>query len=154
MKLYAPLFAVLLAAPAFAQTDAVDPAELSTRSGSVFYSDDGMMTLRPAEEAKTRWSELSAEDQEAIRAQCANMPTDGAMSEEVTQPADTASEPSEQPTEGAMEADVSEPADTTSEPSEQPTEGSMTAETSMAPDSNYLADMTRLRPVCDMIASF
>jgi hypothetical protein len=154
MKLYAPLFAVLLATPALAQTEAVDPAELSTRAGSAFFSDDGMMTLRTAEDAKVRWAELRAEDQEALRAQCANLPTDGANTEDTTVPADTTSEPSEQPTEGANTVEDTAPADTTSEPSEQPTEGANTAETTTPPETNFIADVARLQPVCDMIETF
>jgi hypothetical protein len=154
MKLYAPLFVALLAAPAFAQTEAVDPAELSTRSGSVFYSDDGMMTLRTAEEVKTRWAELPAEDQDALRAQCANLPTEGANTVEDTAPADTTSEPAEQPTEGANAVEDTAPADTTSEPAEQPTEGAGTVEDTAPANVNFVSDPVRMKAVCDMIASF
>lgn len=159
MKLYAPLLAVLLAGPALAQTEAdgnagnaIDTEGLSTRTGAAFYSDEGMVTLRSGEEAKTSFAALSAEDQEALRVQCANLPTNGAMTAETSAPADTTSEPSEQPTEGAMTAETSAPADTTSDPSEQPTEGAMTEEISAPSATNFVADPVRLKAVCDMIS--
>ena len=92
MKLYAPLLAVLLAGPAFAQTtteggveadvnvgvdtgdsagaDARMEAELSSRVGTAFYSDTEMTTLRPVEEIKTQWMTISPEDQTALRDRC------------------------------------------------------------------------------------
>ncbi len=161
MKLYAPLFAVLLAAPALAQTEAdgnagnaIDTEGLSTRSGAAFYSDDGMVTLRTAEEAKVGWSSLTAEDQQALRDQCANMPTEGAQTAETTAPADTTSAPALPESEGAQTEDTSAPADTTSEPSPQPTEGAETAENSTPMATNFVADPVRLRAVCDMISGF
>lgn len=161
MKLYAPLFAILLAAPVYAQTEApegsgetmVDTNELSARVGTTFYSDEGMMTLRSAEEVQTGWSSLSAEDQEALRAQCANLPTDGAQTEDTSMPADTTSEPALPETEGAETAETSEPA-TGSAPALPETEGAETAETSAPAPTNFIADVARLQPVCDMIETF
>ncbi len=161
MKLYAPLFAVLLAAPALAQTEAdgnagnaIDSEGLSSRSGAAFYSDDGMVTLRSAEEAKAGWSSLTPEDQQALRDQCANLPTEGAQTAENTAPADTTSTPSPQPTEGAQTEETTAPADTTSTPSPQPTEGAETAENSTPMATNFVADPVRLRAVCDRIGGF
>lgn len=80
MKLYATLLAVLIAVPALAQTE-TDPAknsetsadELSNRTGSIFFSDESMTTMRTGDEIKTQWSTLSVEDQDAIRARCEEM---------------------------------------------------------------------------------
>lgn len=161
MKLYAPLFAVLLATPALAQTEAdgnagnaIDTEGLSSRAGAAFYSDDSMVTLRTAEEAKTGWSSLTAEDQQALRDQCANLPTEGAETAETTAPADTTSQPALPETEGAETAENTAPADTTSEPSPQPTEGAETPENSTPMATNFVADPVRLRAVCDMIGGF
>lgn len=161
MKLYAPILAVLLAAPVLAQTEAdgnagnaIDAADLSARSGAVFYSDDGMVTLRTAEEAKTGWAKLSAEDQQALRDQCANLPTEGAGTAETSAPAEATSEPALPETEGAQTAENSAPAATTSEPAPQPTEGANSPENSTPMATNFVADPVRLRAVCDMIGGF
>lgn len=140
MKLYAPIFALLMVTPAFAQTEttaegnaqeAVDTAALSARTGSVFYSDDAMTTLRTPEEAKAKWSELSAEDQEALRAQCANMPTDGAQTAENTAPAEGTSEPSLPESEGAEAAVEPQPV-----------------------ASDFVADAVRMKAVCEAIGTY
>lgn len=161
MKFYAPLLAVLLAAPALAQTEAdgnagnaIDSEALSTRSGPAFYSDEGMITLRTAEEAKVGWTALTPEDQQALRDQCANLPTEGAQTAENTAPAATTSDPALPESEGAQTEDTSTAADTTSEPSPQPTEGAETAENSTPMATNFVADPVRLRAVCDMIGGF
>lgn len=144
MKLYAPLFALLLTTPVLAQTatdaatdgdgksqEAMDTNDLSTRTGSVFYSDDAMMTPRSAEESKTMWSSLSAEDQEALKAQCANMPTEGAQTAETSAPADATSEPALPESEGAEAAVEPAPAST-----------------------DYVSDAVRMKAVCEAIAAY
>jgi hypothetical protein len=89
MKLYAPLFVTLLAAPVFAQTTAMDNSDLSSRVGTSFYSDDTMMTLRDTADIQTQWTTISAEDQAAIRARCevVNAAVDTGASGESTGPA-------------------------------------------------------------------
>ncbi len=89
MKLYAPLFVTLLAAPVFAQTTAMDNSDLSSRVGTSFYSDDTMMTLRDTADIQTQWPTISAEDQAAIRARCeiVNAAVDTGASGESTGPA-------------------------------------------------------------------
>ncbi len=86
MKLYAPLFVTLLAAPVLAQTDGSD---LSSRVGTSFYSDDTMMTLRETADIQTQWATIGAEDQAAIRVRCeaVNAAVDSGASGESTGPA-------------------------------------------------------------------
>lgn len=77
MKFHAPLFAALLALPAFAQTATTDGAagaaetELSTRVGMAFFTDTSMTNLRSAAEIKAQWSTLSPEDHAGLRERCA-----------------------------------------------------------------------------------
>lgn len=80
MKLYASLLAALIAFPAFAQTETPESPddsmiELSNRTGSVFFSDESMMTMRSSEEIQGQWSTLSVDDQAAIRARCEELKT-------------------------------------------------------------------------------
>jgi hypothetical protein len=134
MKLYAPLLAVLLAVPAVAQTtsgtDANDPEDtLSLRAGTAFYTDDTYTTMRSAEELQTNWATLSVEDQTAIRTRC----------DEIIAAA-TEMEPSnggnavEGATDGAVTADESSSTE--------------------AEDMGFMADETKLRPLCDAIAGY
>lgn len=96
MKLYATLFAALLAVPAFAQTegdatgeatgnsagaDARMEAEMSSRVGPAFYSDTEMTTLRPAAEIQTQWATISPEDQTALRDRCEKLMNQASESE-------------------------------------------------------------------------
>ena len=96
MKLYATLFAALLAVPAFAQTegeaageatgnsagaDARMEVEMSSRVGPAFYSDTEMTTLRPAAEIQTQWATISPEDQTALRDRCEKLMNQASESE-------------------------------------------------------------------------
>ncbi len=77
--------AATLAMPAFAQTPDTGMWE---RVGPAFFSDTGMTTMRGADEVSAQWATLSAEDQAALRAQCANMTAGGAT--DATAATDTA----------------------------------------------------------------
>ncbi len=139
MKLYVPLFAMLLAVPAFAQDETGTPSgnrdttmdsEMSTRLGTSFYSDEGMTTLRTADEIKTLWTSISAEDQTALRARCEAMGTvsaegsgDGTASSSGTEADATGSE-------NANDADAITPAE----------------------DPGFFGDDTRMSSVCEAIA--
>ncbi len=135
MKLYVPLIVALLAAPAFAQTEtdsAADKAEaeMAQRTGTVFFNDEAMTTMRPAEEIATQWATMSAEDQAALRARC------DAMVADVTE-----MEPSKG--DGSAEGTVDTGA------ADNDSSGTTTAE-----DLGYMADPARMQPICDMISSY
>lgn len=144
MKLYAPLFAVLLAAPAFAQTattegdtmSATDQAELSTRVGSTFFSDDAMTTLRPSADIQAQWSTLSPADQDALRARCTALigmePSKGDGSGDATA------------TDAGSASDSSSGSDST--------EAADQSDTTTAEDMGFIMDDVRMRPVCEAIA--
>jgi hypothetical protein len=183
MKLYAPLAIALLtapflAAPVLAQT-ATDGAPLSSRIGPVFYSDDSMATLRTADEIKTGWDSLSADDQGNLRARCqaigvnfqADMtessgdagsgvePSAGADAPAVS--AGTDQEPTTesggdagagvQPTEGT---DAGVTADAPQAPTDESTgdAGSGVEPTEEAANEGFMADEAKLREVCDAAA--
>ncbi|WP_103257807.1 hypothetical protein [Tabrizicola aquatica] len=144
MKLYAPLLALALAAPAFAQTATTEGTAdvgvaadvgvnaevdtgLSTRVGTVFYSDTEMTTLRTPTEITAQWSTLSPEDQTALRTRCETL-MNAASEMEPSKGAD------------AVEADAEGSAAVTTD------SGSTTSE-----DLGFVYDDTRMRPVCEAI---
>ena len=133
MKLYVSLLVALLAVPAFAQTatdSAADDANaaMAQRVGTVFFSDDGMTTMRPATEIQGQFGTMSAEDQAALRARC-----------EAVAESDAAMEPSK------SDGTAGGTADTGANDSS----GTTTTE-----DMGFMGDTARLRPICDMIATF
>lgn len=129
MKLYATVFTVLLTFPAIAQSDGDSAAdkeamkEMSTRTGTTFYSDDTMTTMRSADEIKSGWTTLSVEDQDAIRARCTAL-----TSMEPSKGNDAAGE-------GADGADAADSSGTTS-----------------AEDLGYMGDDVRMREICAAVA--
>jgi len=136
MKLYAPLLAMVLAVPAFAQTTTTEGTAdvgvgidldngLSTRVGTAFFTDTDMTTLRSSSEIQAQWSTLSPEDQTALRTRCEAL-MNRASEMEPSKGAD------------AVEADGSASVTTDS--------GSTTAE-----DMGFVYDDTRMRPVCEAI---
>ena len=68
--------ATQLATPLMAQTSTDDLAATENwwdKVGGKFFSDDGLRTMRPDLEIRAQWTGLSADDQAAIRARCAEM---------------------------------------------------------------------------------
>jgi hypothetical protein len=129
MKFYATVFTVLLAFPAIGQTGGDSAAdkeamkEMSTRTGTTFYSDDTMTTMRSADEIKSGWTTLSAEDQDAIRARCTAL---------------TSMEPSK------GDGTTGEAADGTAAAGDS--SGTTTAE-----DLGYMGDEVRMREICTAV---
>ncbi|OZA07651.1 MAG: hypothetical protein B7Y02_13625 [Rhodobacterales bacterium 17-64-5] len=154
MKLYASLLALIIAVPAFAQTETTDPAknsdtapagapdstldELSNRTGTVFFSDEAMTTMRSGDEIEAQWSTLSVEDQDAIRARCDEMTaaagTDTTTGGGTTMQNDTAATGTDTGTDTGVATGT----------------GTDAGATSMA----YLSDDTRMAPICDMISTY
>lgn len=153
MKLYVPFLVALMAAPAFAQeaTDNADGStaadvdtEMEARVGTTFFSDEGMTTMRTAEEIQTNWATLSAEDQAALRARC-----------EAVMQASVKMEPSKGdataaggPTEGTgADTDAAEGGSDATDPNDST--GTTTAE-----DMGFMGDDARMRPICDIVATY
>ncbi len=75
MRLAALLMGSILAFPVSAQTTNDDTVATETywdQVGAGFFSDATMETLRPEYEIRAHWTGLSADDQAAVRARCAN----------------------------------------------------------------------------------
>ena len=136
MKLYVPLLIALLSVPSFAQTEtdsAADDADaaMAQRMGTVFFSDEGMTTMRPATEIQGQFMAMSAEDQSGLRARC-----------EVIAEAKAAMEPSK--SDGTAGTDAATGTEMANDSS-----GTTNVE-----DLGFMGDTVRMQPICDMIKTF